>query len=164
MGGLDSSDEYDEYEEYDFDDEYNYSESLIEPEIEKIEDKESYNITLGIKPWSHELVWVGFDYKMDSASEYGDHFEINGEANTSYESKVATPGNTKSIDEFVEIVQKSIEDSSKQMYYETYCTEEENFAGYKDAAECKAAVDEAFGENASSGDLDDLLDEFRYMI
>lgn len=161
------------YDDYDYDDDdYDYgyddydddytSDVVVEPKEKK--DEEKYNITLGIKPWSHELVWVGFDYEKKSESYYGTNVKMDGEINLSYTSNVATPGDTKSIDELVETVQKSINDSSKEIYYGNYCTAEKNYSGYDNENDCKQAVDEAFGEDAESGDLEDLLDNLGYLI
>ena len=161
------------YDDYDYDDDdYDYgyddydddytSDVVVEPKEKK--DEEKYNVVLGIKPWSHELVWVGFDYEKKSESYYGTNVKLDGEINLSYTSNVATPGDTKSIDELVETVQKSINDSSKKIYYENYCTAEKNYSGYANENDCKQAVDEAFGEEAESGDLEDLLDNLGYLI
>ena len=81
----------------------------------------------------------------------------------SYNSSVATPGNTKSIDEFIDTLEKSLAEGNRESYYKDYCTEESNYSGYDNESACKKAVDEAFGDDAT-GDIDDLLGDFMYFI
>lgn len=139
-----------------------YDEHIIEEPVK--EDETTKKVYLGIKPWSHDLVWIGFDYEKKSDRPYGENIKANGEINLSYTANVATPGDTKSIDELMEAIQKSVADSSKKIYYDNYCTADENYSGFENEAECKKAVDEAFGNDADSVELDDLLYEFGGLI
>lgn len=159
-------------EEYEFEDDYDSFDSdwsgssniIVEPKYDEEEIKEdTFNITLGITPWSHEIVWVGYDAEIFTYAGLDESWQVSGETTISYEANLATPGNTKSIEELTETLTKSLSDSSKQMYYDAYCTEEENYGGYKDETECKKAVDEHFGDNASSDELEDVLSNLMYM-
>ena len=153
--------DYNYYDSDDDDYDWSYDDSYygegVSLDTEK-EDKGKYNIVLGIKPWSHELVWVGFDYEKKAESSYDTGIKVNGEVNLSYTSNITTPGDTKSIDTLIETVQKTINDSSKEAYYKAYCTEDDNYFGFGSEEDCKAAVDEAFSDDAESADLSDLLD------
>lgn len=158
--------EYESEDDYDsFDSDWSGSSNLIvEPKYDEEEIKEdTFNITLGITPWSHEIVWVGYDAEIFTYAGHDESWQYSGETAISYEANLATPGNTKSIEELTETLTKSLSDSSKQMYYDAYCTEEENYGGYKDETECKKAVDEQFGDNASSDELEDVLSNLMYM-
>ena len=153
--------DYNYYDSDDDDYDWSYNDSYysegVSLDTEK-KDKEKYNIVLGIKPWSHELVWVGFDYEKKAESSYDTGIKVNGEVNLSYTSNITTPGDTKSIDTLIETVQKTINDSSKEAYYKSYCTEDDDYFGFASEEDCRAAVDEAFSDDAESADLSDLLD------
>lgn len=159
----DEDDDYDWLYEDDDDDDWLYGSSdddaLVGPKVEK-DDDEKYEIVVGIKPWSHEIVWIGMTAETGSYTKA----KISADINLSYTADITTPGDTKSIDELVEKLQSSINDSSKQAYYSTYCTKEQKYSGYDSEAECKRAVDEAFGGNASSNDVEDLLDNLKQYI
>jgi len=167
---LDDDWDWDYDDDYDWNDDDDYvdddiwgdsvNNSIIAPSASKKED--TYSFTLGIKPWSHEVVWIGFEAEQfnydDSSVKY------SGEVNLSYTANVAAPGNTKSIDEFIESVEKSLTDGSKQSYYNEYCTKENNYSGHGTEEKCKEVVDEKFGDNASSSDIEDLLEGLIHTI
>ena len=158
--------DYNDYDSNDNDHDWSYNDSYynegVSLDSEK-EDKGKYNIVLGIKPWSHELVWAGFDYEKKAESDYDTGIKVSGEINLSYTSNITTPGDTKSIDTLLETVQKTINDSSKEAYYKSYCTEDNSYSGFDSEENCKAAVDKAFGDTAESADLNDLLDSLMYL-
>lgn len=158
--GFDSDYDFDSENDWDYDSgiTIDYNEVTVVPDNE---DATKLDVTLGIKPWSHEIVWIGF---TNEETSYGSTVKATGDINLSYTSSVATPGNTKTIDEFAEAITKSLIDSEKQTLYDNYCVEAENYSGYGSEKECKAAVDEAFSNNASSDDIEDLLYDFMYMI
>ena len=158
--GHDWDDDYNWDDDWDYDYQSDAINNNSGASVRKNDEDDKYEITLGIKPWSHEIVWVGFS--SETHSDYGTSTtKISGEIDLSYKSSVATPGDTKSIETLIEIIEKSLAEGNRESYYNEYCTKEKNYSGFDSESACKTAVDEKFGDDAT-GDLEELLEDYMH--
>jgi|GEM_PF-2342614 hypothetical protein len=142
---LEDDDDYD----YDWDDGVDY---IVD---ERSSNKVEPVVKLGIKPWSHKLVFVSVTAESDDVS-------IKVESNLSEEGTVTIPSDTKSIDELksqLEEMLNTANSSRNSKYYDLYCTKENNYSGYDNETDCKEAVDELFG-GAGGTSIESLIDGF----
>ena len=136
---------------YDNDDDYG------EVYVEEKKKSEDPVITLGIKPWTHELMYI-------SVTGEESDVKYSFESNLSKTGSIDIPSNTKSVDDLVEELENlfnSGSSSSASQYYDLYCTKDENYSGYASEEECKEAVDELFGTGSgSSSGVESLIEGF----
>lgn len=142
----------DDGEDYDYDlDDDDYG---VDYDVERSSSVDPV-VKLGIKPWSHKLVFISVTAEADGAN-------IVVESNLSEEGTVTIPSDAKSIDELksdLEEMLNTANSSKNSEYYDLYCTEEKNFSGYENKEACEQAVDELFGGSGNTS-IESLIEGF----